>query len=98
MAIGVRFLQLLKPQTVQEQRARRLYVAEAQKIAARVCRAFDEWNALREVEPDNERLANAAAVARWELMLLVKESEQLVPPRSSFRTHRDLHNAVVGAA
>src|SRR6476646_7839508 len=82
MAIGVRFLQLLKPQTLQEQRAQRLYVAEAPKVAARVCRAFDEWSALREVEPDNERLSNAAAVSRWELMLVVKQAETLTPPRS----------------
>ena len=44
MAIGVRFLHLLKPQTLEEQRAQGAYVAQAQKVAARICRVFDEWN------------------------------------------------------
>jgi len=92
------FLHLRKPQTLQEQRAERLYVAQVREIAARVTRVFDEWGALRETEPDNERLANSAAVNRWELMLLAKEAERLTPPRTMLTTHRDLHNAVIGAA
>ena len=92
------FLQLLRPQTLQEQRAQRLYAVRVQEIAARVCSVFDEWSTLREVEPDNERLANAAAVNRWELMRLSKEAERLSAPRSMLSTQRDLHNAVLGAA
>ncbi len=98
MAIGVRFLQLLKPQTLQEQRAQHAYVAQAQKIAARICRAFDDWNAHREVEQDNQRLANTAAVNRWELMLLARETEALAAPRSMLGIQRNLQNAVKDAA
>jgi hypothetical protein len=92
------FLQLWKPQTLQQQRAQRLYMGRVQEIAARVCDVFETWNTLREVEPDNERLANAAAVNRWELMRLSKDAEHLVPPRTMLGTQRDLHNAVLGAA
>jgi len=59
---------------------------------------FDEWGALREVEADNARLANAAAVNRWELMRLAHDVEQLEPPRSLVNLHRDVHNAVIGCA
>jgi hypothetical protein len=92
------FLQLLRPQTLQQQRAQRLYLAHVQEIATRVNAVFDEWNTLREVEPDNERLANAAAVNRWELMRMAKAAERLEPPRAVLGIHRDVHNAVVGCA
>ena len=59
---------------------------------------FDDWIAVREVEPDNSRLANAAAVNRWELMRLVTEVEALEPPRSLTALHREVVNAVSGAA
>jgi hypothetical protein len=93
------FLQLLRPHSlVQEQRAQRLYLSLAQQIASRLRRVFDDWLALREVEPDNAQLANAAAVNRWELMRLAKDAEHLEPPRSLVGTHREIHNAVIGAA
>jgi hypothetical protein len=92
------FLQLLRPQTVQEQRAQRLYLAQAEQMAARLRAVFDEWVALREIEPDNARLANAAAVNRWELMRLARDAENLQPPRSLANVHRDVHNDVIGAA
>jgi hypothetical protein len=59
---------------------------------------FDDWVAVREVETDNSRLANTAAVNRWELMRLVREVDSLEPPRSLAGVHRDVLNAVVGAA
>jgi hypothetical protein len=92
------FLQLLRPQTLQEQRAKRLYCAQVQLMADRLRAMFDEWGSLREVEPDNARLANAAAVNRWELMRLARDVEHLEPPRSLSNLHRDIHNAVVGCA
>jgi hypothetical protein len=92
------FLHLRKPQTLQEQRAERIYAGQVREITARVTRVFDDWTTLRETEFDNERLANSAAVSRWELMLVVKNTERLTPPRSMLTTQRDLHNAVVGAA
>ncbi len=92
------FFQLLKPQTLQQQRLQRLYMGQVQVIAARVCGVFDEWSTLREVEPDNERLANVAAVNRWELMRLARDAERLEPPRTMLASSRELHNAVLGAA
>lgn len=92
------FLQLLRPQTLQEQRTQRVYGAQVQQIATRMRTAFDSWVHVREIEPDYARLANAAAVARWELMRLAKETEDLDPPRALIKLHRDVHNAVLGCA
>jgi hypothetical protein len=93
------FLQLLRPQSlVREQRAHRTYRDEAQHIASRLRHLFDAWLALRELEPDHAQLANAAAVNRWELMRLAKGAEHIEPPRSLAGLHRDIYNAVIGAA
>ena len=67
------FLQILRPQTLHEQRAKRLYHAQVQHMADRVRAIFDTWGTLREVQPDNARLANAAAVNRWGLMRMARE-------------------------
>jgi hypothetical protein len=92
------FLQLLRPQTLQEQRAQRAFNSDVQQVASALRRVFDEWGAMREIEPDNARLANAAAVNRWELMRLAGNVEALEPPRSLVHAQRDVHNAVIGAA
>jgi hypothetical protein len=92
------FLQLLRPQTLQEQRAQRVYRAEAERIAGRLRGVLAAWMELREIEPDYARLANASAVNRWELMRLAKKAEQLQPPKSLAGVQRDLQNAVVGSA
>ena len=65
------------PQTLEDQHAQRVYrghVVEAVSADAR--QIFDDWVALREIEPDYARLANAAAVNRWELMRLAKRAER----------------------
>jgi hypothetical protein len=67
-------------------------------MADRLQAIFNEWGALREVEPDYARLANAAAVNRWELMRMARDANELEPPRSLSNVHRDVHNAVVGCA
>jgi hypothetical protein len=92
------FLQLLRPQSLREQRALRAYRAEVQQLAGRVRQVFDEWVTMREVEPDNARLANAAAVNRWELMRLARCVEELAPPRALSGIQRDVHNAVLASA
>ena len=92
------FLHLLRPNSIPDEHAERLYRARAQQLASRVRAVFDDWVAVREVEPDNSRLANTAAVNRWELMRLVSEVEDLEPPRSLAGVHRDVLNAVIGAA
>jgi hypothetical protein len=97
LALGS-ILQLLRPQTLQEQHAQRVYSTEVQQIAGRMRAAFDDWVRMREVEPDNMRLANAAAVNRWELMRLANEAEQLEPPRKLANVHRDVQDSVIAAA
>jgi len=92
------FLQLLRPTSIQDQRAQAIYRSEAEDVAGRVHEIFDSWLQLREHASNNFELANAAAVNRWELMRLARLTEHLSPPRSLNGTHRDLHNAVVGAA
>jgi hypothetical protein len=92
------FLQLLRPTSLQEQRAQRVYRAEVQRFAKQLQTVFDDWLSLREIESDNFALANAAAVSRWELMRLAGRAEELVPPRSWASIHRDVHNAVLGSA
>jgi hypothetical protein len=92
------FLQLLRPPSLEEQRAQRLYRAEAERISNRLRVIFDNWLSLREVESDNFQLANAAAVYRWEVMRILKETERLEPSRSMSAMHRDVQNALVGAA
>jgi len=92
------FLHLLRPTSLQEQRAQRAYRSEVQQIASRLQGIFEDWLALREVESDNAVLANAAAVNRWELMRLARTAEHLEAPRSWAGVHRDVHNAVLGSA
>jgi len=92
------FLHLLRPTSLQEQRAQRAYRSEVQQIASRLQSIFQDWLALREVESDNAVLANAAAVSRWELMRLARTAEELEAPRSWSGIHKDVHNAVLGAA
>ena len=97
MALGS-ILQLLRPQTLQEIRAQQAYRTQVQQIASRVTATFDDWVRMREIEPDNMRLANAAAVNRWELMRLASEAESLEPPRKLTSVHRDVQEAVISAA
>jgi hypothetical protein len=97
LALGS-ILQLLRPQTLQEQHAQVLYRTQVQQIAGRVRMTFDDWVRLREIEPDNMRLANAAAVNRWELMRLASEAELLEPPRKLSNVQRGLQEAVIAAA
>ncbi len=59
---------------------------------------FDGWVAQREIEPDYARLANTAAVNRWELMRLRKRAERLHAPRGLQRAHEDLLTAVTASA
>jgi hypothetical protein len=97
LALGS-ILQLLRPQTLQEQQAQRAYRTEVQQIAGRVRVTFDDWVRMREIEPDNMRLANAAAVNRWELMRLANAAEQLEAPRKLASIHRNVQEAVIAAA
>jgi hypothetical protein len=92
------FLQLLRPETVADQRALRAYRGEVQGVASRLRQLFDEWVATREIEPDHSRLANVAAVNRWELMLLAERTVHLDVPRSLISNQRAVREAVIASA
>ena len=92
------FLQLIRPTTTDERRAQRLFRSQAQQFSQRVHAVFDAWGAVREIEGDYARLANAAAVNRWELMRLAHDAEQLPAPRAMTGAHRDLCEALTSAA
>jgi hypothetical protein len=92
------FLQLLRPQTLEDQRALRVYRGHVEAISTRVRDVFEAWNAAREIEPDYMRLANTAAVNRWELMRLAKQTERLQAPRMLGGTHREVLAAVTASA
>lgn len=97
MAIAT-FLQLLRPQSLEDQRALRVYRAHVQTAHEQLHQVFDAWVALREIEPDYVKLANAAAVNRWELMRLAKQIERLQAPRQLSGTQRRVFSAVTSAA
>jgi hypothetical protein len=92
------FLQLLRPQAVEQEHVDRVYRMHAQAIAQRVREIFEAWGVQREVEPDYARLANNSAVNRWELMRLRRRVERLQPPRALGRLHDDLLTAVTASA
>src|SRR4051812_13828783 len=74
LALGS-FLQLLRPQTLDQEHTTRVYRAHVQAVAQRVREIFEAWVEQREIEPDYARLANTSAVNRWELMRLKKRDE-----------------------
>jgi hypothetical protein len=91
-------LQSFRSQSLHERDARQAYAAEVQAVSERLRQLLDDWVAMREVEPDNSRLANVAAVNRWELMRLAQEVEANTPPRGLGGVHRELFERAVDAA
>ncbi len=75
--------------------AYRVRVLEA---AERLSRACDAWDGLRQIEPDNARLANMAAVNRWELVRLLRQLERLHVPSVVGKLHAELAAALHDAA
>jgi hypothetical protein len=51
---------------------------------------LDRWLKTRDEEPDNEQLANAASVHRWELARLTQEVRQQTPPPRAQALHAEL--------
>ena len=97
MAIA-ELLQFFRPHRDDQQHTARVYRAHVEAIGQRVREIFDAWVAQREVEPDYARLANSAAVHRWQLMRLGKRAERLHPPRVFNRAHTDLLAVVTDSA
>ena len=75
--------------------AYRVRVLDAAEHVRRACEA---WDGVRQVEPDNARLANMAAVNRWELVRLLRQLERLHVPRVVSRLHGDFADALSDAA
>jgi hypothetical protein len=92
------FLQFIRPVSAEDRGAERLFRADATRLTNRLRTMFDDWGTMREVVPENDRLANVAAVNRWELTRLAQESEQLQSPRSMNGIRRELHVALTNAA
>jgi hypothetical protein len=57
-----------------------------------------DWVDLSQAERDGERLANAAAVYRWELVRLAPRLGQVVAPKLAAAVHRDLRDLLNRAA
>jgi hypothetical protein len=92
------FLQLLRPITLEDQRAVRFYRGHVETASTQVRQVFDAWVALREIEPDYARLANAASVNRWEMLRLAEQIKRLRPPRALSGVQRNVMSTVVAAA
>ena len=75
--------------------AYRVRVLDAAEHVRRACEA---WDGVRQIEPDNARLANRAAVNRWELVRLLRQLERLHVPSVVTRLHDDLNDALSDAA
>ncbi|GAC1329184.1 MAG: hypothetical protein NVSMB2_28300 [Chloroflexota bacterium] len=91
-------LHLRRPQTLEDQRAAHTYSGHVREAVLRVREMFARWVELREVEPDNARLANAAAVNRWDTMRLASHVQELAAPRSMTNAHRNLHMHILNCA
>jgi hypothetical protein len=75
--------------------AYRVHVLDLARRVGDVCEA---WDGLRQFEPDNARLANMAAVNRWELLRLLRQLQRRRAPRMVRSLHRDLSDALSDAA
>lgn len=91
-------LHLRRPQTVEDQRAEHAYAGHVREAVLHIREIFTQWVELREVEPDNARLANAAAVNRWDMMRLASHVQELAAPRSMTTAHRHLHAHILNCA
>ncbi|MBV9547704.1 MAG: hypothetical protein JOY61_25300 [Chloroflexi bacterium] len=97
MALATLF-QFIRPASPEDHEAQQLFRGDATRLVDRLRVMFEEWGAMREFVPEYDKLANVAAVNRWELMRLAHESEQLHSPRSMAATQRELHEALTSGA
>ena len=74
------------------------YRARILAAAEHLRRACEAWDGLRQIEPDNARLANTAAVNRWELVRLLRQLERLHVPSMLTKLHNELSDALNDAA
>jgi hypothetical protein len=67
---------------------------ELEGVVTRICTIRDEWVRLCNLERDRERLANAAAVFRWELARLAPRLGEVSAPEIASTLHRDFQDAL----
>jgi hypothetical protein len=91
-------LKRIRPPNRAETHVLGAYRVHVQDLAARVRGACETWDRLRQIEPDNARLANMAAVNRWELLRLLGQLERRRAPRMVRHLHADLADALSDAA
>src|SRR5262245_8199486 len=92
------FFNKLRPASAEDLEALSRYRECAGGFVTRAQTIRDDWVALREVEPEFERLANSAAVNRWEILRLCRQMEDLDPPRGANGVHRDLYTTMGDSA
>ena len=88
----------LLPSSPDAQGALTRYRVQASDLIRRVREILDAWAQLREIEPEAPRLANVAAVNRWELLRLSQQADQLVAPRGAGDVPRQLAPCIADAA
>jgi len=74
------------------------YAAEMVPALERAERLYQEWFEQAALFADHERLANAAAIHRWEAATLARALGQIAPPRALGRSHADLVTALHAAS
>lgn len=66
------------------------YAAAALPLLERAERLYHEWFEYVALVADSEKLANAAAIQRWEAATLARSLEGVVPPEALADAHADL--------
>jgi hypothetical protein len=85
----------LRRRTPEERQAMRLFGDRARRIVHRERAIVDDWLQQASMGVGDERLANAAAVARWQSGRLTERLEHLAPPPSCESAHRDITEAIL---
>jgi hypothetical protein len=88
----------LRPATPEQHLALEVYRRQTSALVARVSHMRDEWLSLSQLEPDFERLANVAAVNRWELARIHEQHQQETAPRLAAGQQRTVLAALVDLA
>ncbi len=97
MSLGT-LLRRLRPPSAEDLAALSRYLAHVREPLARVRANHDGWMDLREYEHELERLANTAAVNRWELLRLAEQLTHVEPPKLAATAHRATLDALAEAA
>ncbi len=87
-------LQWLRPASADELLALERYRAAIVSVAQQTQDMSERWLAFAQLESDAERLANTAAVNRWELAMMGERLRELQVPRPAAATDRDVRRSL----